>query len=695
MKKMASICLFIVTILSFLVTINLYQSKDYEQVMKMGQTTNSFNFYIQNSDMTPNEEISLFKHLSHKYDASFILTTTGQNGIIEKSVIASKNFPAKLFRLKKVKFNNQNNFYASYQTKDKNQLDTIPTFFSRSKVLLETLPRYYRNGKKNIDGVYTVLVSQHNKSRLLKDLSINLNQSTNKLLTPTKNFYVEYANNNLYGLILIAIVCVLVFILVNVYLPMSQINVIGIQKLNGWSNITVFNGLTKLGAITILTTSIILDVLSFIIFPYQPQGFILSCVLTQFAILVLFYLSNTFTYLLIRKMSIADLLHERYHFNLGVVVTYFLKILMAGTTTILLFTISTGLNSLLKEKNIQAEWNKEGSILTLNSISSSVNSNESEAEKTIYQWYKRLNKNKGVYYINSNTYTVRDVLPQKNSIISDFEQEKIDIMMVNNNFLEEKYPGLDKGDADFHVPIKLHNKKIKYVLQCIKYNELSDQKQKKIKPQSIPIKIKYYSQKITPITYNPSVKKVFHNPIFEIIKTKKMTQLEIMTLMNTGKNSSIKIENNINTKKLLKALNQDPKVKNLNPKFTTLNSLLAASVEDIQNGLHAFSIVLVLVIILNIFTTTFLIFCIVSDKQKELAVKRLLGYKRIDCYKYEFLFLLFLGIIETITLIILKANYIVITVMLLITVLDMLIFYLIAGFLESKKLSFLLKGGLQ
>lgn len=47
MKKMASICLFIVTILSFLVTINLYQSKDYEQVMKMGQTTNSFNFYIQ------------------------------------------------------------------------------------------------------------------------------------------------------------------------------------------------------------------------------------------------------------------------------------------------------------------------------------------------------------------------------------------------------------------------------------------------------------------------------------------------------------------------------------------------------------------------------------------------------------------------------------------------------------------------
>lgn len=174
-----------------------------------------------------------------------------------------------------------------------------------------------------------------------------------------------------------------------------------------------------------------------------------------------------------------------------------------------------------------------------------------------------------------------------------------------------------------------------------------------------------------------------------------MTQLEIMMLMNTGKNSSIKIENNINTKKLLKALNQDPKVKNLNPKFTTLNSLLAASVEDIQNDLHAFSIVLVLVIILNIFTTTFLIFCIVSDKQKELAVKRLLGYKRIDCYKYEFLFLLFLGIIETITLIILKANYIVITVMLLITVLDMLIFYLIAGFLESKKLSFLLKGGLQ
>ena len=118
--------------------------------------------------------------------------------------------------MKKVKFNNQNHFYASYQTKDKNQLDTIPTFFSRSKVLLETLPRYYRNGKKNIDGVYTVLVSQHNKSRLLKDLSINLNQSTNKLLTPTKNFYVEYANNNLYGLILIAIVCVLVFILVNV-----------------------------------------------------------------------------------------------------------------------------------------------------------------------------------------------------------------------------------------------------------------------------------------------------------------------------------------------------------------------------------------------------------------------------------------------------------------------------------------------
>lgn len=694
MKKIVSICLFIVTLLSFLITVNFYRSKDYEQITKMGQTNNSFNIYIQNSHLTPQEEIDLFKYLSHKYKVSFILTTTGHNSTIEKSVIANQNFPAESFRLKTVKFSNKNRFYASYQTKNRNQAGTIPTFFQKNRVILQTLSSYYKNGQKNIDGVYTIILTKSNKDKLLKELSVSLNQSVTKLLTPTKNLYVEYANKQLYTLVLAIFICILVFILVNIYLPISQINIIGVQKLNGWSNLAVFNELTKLGSITIFLTSIILDFISLIAFSYRPRGFILTCLLSQIIILLLFYLSNIFTFLVIKRMSIADLLHERYHFNFGVIITYFLKILMAITTTIILFMISDGLNSLIKERNIQTEWNQEGNILTLDSISSSTNSNEDESEKIIYEWYKQLSKNKGIYYINSSTYNINDVLPDKAPIISNLKQKKLHLMMVNDNFLKEKYSDLNTDNADFLVPVSLRNSKTKYILQCIKYNELSEQKQKKLKPQNIPIKIKYYSQSLSPITYNPGIKKIFHNPIFEIVKTDNMSQLEIMMLMNTGKNSAIKIENTAYNRQKIKTLSENSKIKDLNLKFTTLRSLLAANVNDVENSLRSLFMVLLLVIILNIFTTTFLIFCIISDKQKELAVKRLLGFKRIDCYKYEFLFLLILGLIENITLVFLKTNYIIIVMLVIITILDILIFYLIAGYLENKKVTFLLKGGL-
>lgn len=482
MKKIVSVCMLIVTILSYLVVTNIYQTKDYEQLIRMGETSTSFKVYVQDSKIDPQDEVDFFNYLAHKDNATFILTTNGKNGIIEKSIVTNNSsFPSKSFRLKKANFKNKRNFYASYKTSNPYQQGIIPTFSSKNKVLLQTMNSFFGHDKKNADGIYTVVSNPKNKYKIVKELATFYQVSSKKLLTPTANYQIEYANQQLYILLIIILISVLVFILVTIYLPISQIRTIGIQKLNGWDNKTIFFSLIKNGLITIIGTAFILDILSCLINNYLPPRFILTCVFVQILVVFLYFIANIFSFILVKRMTIADLLKNRYHFDLGVIATYLLKILMSIATVVFLIATSSSINVLIKQYNIQQEWKENGNVLTLKSLSTSSLNNENEANHLMTNWYKTMNKQNGVYYVNSQAYRVMDVLPEGTVSSNSLNRKNINVMTVNANFLKDHYSKLNDGHTDFWVPIELKNKRPKYLLQCFKYNELSSKEQEKNK----------------------------------------------------------------------------------------------------------------------------------------------------------------------------------------------------------------------
>lgn len=85
---------------------------------------------------------------------------------------------------------------------------------------------------------------------------------------------------------------------------------------------------------------------------------------------------------------------------------------------------------------------------------------------------------------------------------------------------------------------------------------------------------------------------------------------------------------------------------------------------------------------------------IISSKQKKLAVERLLGYRKVDRYQIEILLISCLGISEILVLVYLKATIISLLLAALLVLIDLLVFDLVVRLIETRDLSFLLKGGL-
>ena len=87
--------------------------------------------------------------------------------------------------------------------------------------------------------------------------------------------------------------------------------------MNGWKNGDILTDLIRPGLVTIVITAILLDLLSLVIFSYLPQGFLASCIVGQTIITVLYLVVNIFTYVMIKHLSIADLIKVKLHLDAG------------------------------------------------------------------------------------------------------------------------------------------------------------------------------------------------------------------------------------------------------------------------------------------------------------------------------------------------------------------------------------------
>jgi hypothetical protein len=177
------------------------KAKDNKRLDNIKMTENATPFFVKDSDLSIEEELSEFTKLAKKYQATVIRTdelTKNHKQIVYKSGIYAKDYFKKL-KIKLVRGRmpqEKDEFLATYNTKNKKQSSQIHDLFADQPLIFGPLKDFYQNQKASVNGTYTLIVEPKYKEAVLQQLSAVFKISKAKLITPT---YVRvWRRNNLF-----------------------------------------------------------------------------------------------------------------------------------------------------------------------------------------------------------------------------------------------------------------------------------------------------------------------------------------------------------------------------------------------------------------------------------------------------------------------------------------------------------------
>ncbi|MCV3296344.1 MAG: hypothetical protein ABF703_00890 [Oenococcus sp.] len=714
MKKITSLCLLIALIFASFLVINIYETRDYITVNNLGQTPSSFQFYISNTNRTARQELAFFRQLADKEKVSIFRTDTkGQNSdVVLKSVVFEKSsFPFQQFHLRPHNlFKNGQSIYTSFKTDSRYQAASIPVFWSANKVQLQTMARYYRQDDKSLNGTYTVSSTQSiNKTAVVNKLSQFFAVSPKVLLTSSYGSGTSFINISLMLFVLIIVMTILVLAIVIIYTPLAQIKEIGIKKLNGISNRSIFWDFIKTNICVIILVSMLIDATAWFYFRYRPSGFFVSLLMSQLFILLLFLILNAFVYLTIKQVTISKLLKNFLNFRLGNVLCLIMKGVMMLLVTALLIFIGNNVHALMQQNAFNRSWQKNGRVLTLNQYHESNSEFQDsllgghQTSDKLFVLFKKLERSTDAVYINgemTKPYATGGAQKKENQSLY-FARRKFPVMTVNKNYFKHfhnRQLELRKNPSNirqFIVPAsyKKQAAKTKYLCQNLIFSDLSSAEEKRTNLTDIPVQIDYYDDpQLSVFPYRADTKDNFAQPIFQIFDDNNATFFEKIILTNNGINNPIKIQNTAANRSNIKTISHSNFFRPLQLQFVTDNSLLADQASTDTEVINRSSAVTLAVFFLSLVSSIFLLACIIQSKANRLAVERLLGIKLFDRYRTEIISFAASYIIQLAAIMIFGRSMLLLPFVLLLIALDAAISVAFILIREKSSLALTLKG---
>lgn len=709
MKKIISVCLLTVLVCCSIIVVNIFQTKDKIRINDIESSENSFHFYIKNSNISLNEELSFFQSLSKNEKVTFFRTDKKNNTLVKSTIFEKNSFPYEQFGLKRKNlFRDEKNFYSSYNTKDRNQQGEIPVFSKSNKIILQSMKQTYKNTGLSTNGIYTVSLADINsKEEVLKQLSNFFGISQKDLTNSNSEEVFGFVNQILILTIILMISSILVLIIITVYGPLTEVKKFGIMKLQGYSNVDIFIDHIKINLFLIAIMSAIIDIFVFICFEYKPQHFLLSIILTQIAVEILYLVTTISAFFTIRKVTIGKLLKNFLNFRYGVITCYILKGLISIVITLILIILSTNIKMLFSQQKINAEWEKYGNNLTLDYLTTTGKSQldfemgnikNSESAASLFQKFEIQNN---AYYINSAL-----INPIENLQLTEKDGYKVtdryELMDVNMNYLKtlpiykrvsNTILNSEKDNTRIFLVPESYKKKsnIRSLCQNILFAQFSSKEQENNKVSDESVQIMYYNDENTSLfTYNSTLSLEFTHPIIMVMNSKNMTFFEKMTLLKTGASSPIKINN---TKENRIKIEQQQKGEDLYLKFSTVNSILGNTTSSFLDGIKVLAIILSGVVILNIFTSLFLMTCIMISEKEKISVYHLLGLSMWEKYKTHIIIFLGFYAIQFITCLIFGKSMLILPYIIIIMFIEIAIVLFIIHGKERRNLGEILKGG--
>lgn len=694
MKKILSIALAIAMICTSLIILNLYSTYEIKRVNDIEMTDNSFKFYVKNTTKTDQETLEFFQKISEQYKVSIVKTDVTNNGVVKSIILNKESFPAFQISDTPISFDTQND--KIYTNKE------IPIFFDVKKIELQSMNHYFNDATKSINGTYSITSTQEiDKESVMNNLSDFFNQSIDDLNTPSNFFKVGVVNQNLIISSIIISLCLIIIVIGSIYNPINHLKLIGIKKLLGFSNHTIFLE-TLLPLLSVLiSVGIIMDAVFIMFIKNNSLQFFAYMLLGQFLLILLYVIISLIVQLFVNKITVISMLKNFSNFNLGLYVSYGIKILIVSLLCVMVTGISLNMKDMFTQLNYQKTWEQKGgdyvtieNYIPSDSLWENMQLRNNESLDFFYTLYTNIKNITPTEYVRSE-----QVSPSERFNTSNFEKwNSVPVMYVDATYLENA--GLFKQELtqiknspqkNFFIPKKYEadSNEVTLLAQELYKSLFSFEDQQSINSQDLSVNIIFYDTDIDTFSYMDSPNS-FKNPFFVLVDDDHMLFEEKAYLSDTGLSNPMKIKksSNLNEKltRIVNTLDDQTKIN-----FSTLSSIKATNVDSIKDGIRNISILSLILGVLNILISTFIVSIVFLTKKEKLTITKFLGWKLFDRYKSIIYIFALIYLIPLVILFVTMSPIIVIVVFLGYMVLDIMILLAFAFAHEKKKLNLAMK----
>lgn len=692
MKKMLSISLAIAMICTSLIILNLYRTAEIKRVNDIEMTDSSFKFYVKNTTKTDDETLKFFKNISNQYTVSIVKTDITNKGVLKSVILNKETFPNFQISHKRIDFDVQNN--KVYTNKD------IPIFFDVKQIEIQSMNQYFKDSTKSINGTYSITSTHEiNKEAIMNNLSEFFNQSIDDLNTPSTFLKVGIVNQNLIVSGVIISLCLVIIVIGSIYNPINNLKLIGVKKLLGFSNQTIFLETVAPLILILISVGLIMDVLFLFSIKNSSLKFFAYVFISQFSLILIYVIISLIVQVFVNKITVVSMLKNFSNFNLGLYVSYGVKIIVVSLLCVLVTGISLNMKDMFTQLNYQKIWEQNGKnyVTVENYIPSdrlweNIQLRNSESIDFFYNLYTNIRNETSVEYVRSEQLS-----PSKIFNMSNFTNlNSMPVMYVDTTYLENA--GLFKDELNqikanpqknFFIPKKYESEETTLLAKELYKSLFSFEEQKNINSQDLSVNIIFYDEDISTFSYMDSPN-LFINPLFVLVDDDHMLFEEKAYLSDTGLSNPMKIKKTANlNEKLSKIVNNLDNQTKIN--FSTLSSIKATNIDSIKDGIKNISILSFILGVLNISISTFIVSIVFLTKRDKLMVTKFLGWKLFDRYKPIIYIFTLIYLFPIITLFVTASPIIVLMIFWAYIFLDIMLLLVFAYFHEKKRLNLAMK----
>lgn len=706
LKKIITIFMMITLIVVNFLVVSIFQSIDYRRISEIEKTNFSFNFYLSNVNRTNQEHLTFLSELSKDQQIS-IVKTDQRNDIFVKSVIVDRpSFPFAQFDLENQElFDNEKNIYGNVQDFEGVFVGRIPTFYKGNKIVLQSLAHYYRESDKSINGVYTIVsLKKNDKQGIIKKLSEFYGIDQKKIVTANFGSVTSILTASLIYLLAVLVMTLLIVSMAIVYVPLTEVKKIGVMKLLGHSEKNIFFTFTKQTVLYMLILSVLFDLFFFFSQPYIPKKIMMTFVIAQLSLILLFLALNSMTYLIIRKVTASKMLKNYLELKVGVVVAYVLKALLMGVVTVIFLQISLSIDELIQNYQTSQNWQEVSQYLTIemdrimpgNQLDLST-SNPVQEQQTANAFRGFEEELKAMYISSSKVDPGSFQFAAEEGPTYQLSQE-YELVTMNYNFLESlpiKHQRSDSETREFLIPES--NRELEdwpLFARTLLYQSMSNQEQEGLGGvENIAVKISYYpDQNFSLFPYHSDYPENFKKPILVVFDSKNQTIGELRALQTTGINNPLKIVNSKQNRQRIKELLTVNGITEIVPQFSTIDSILTTQLSFAKGSLIVTVSILLVISLLSCAASSLLMYLVIKSERTKLITYTLLGFKVKDKYKNQWRILLALSSVQVIFIGFFSQSILITVSLLCVLGLDLLLTWRLLRFQEKKNLVTSLKG---